>query len=256
MSNMVITITFDVDQTEGIRQGCAWPRQVTVNLDEALIASIRNRVEAQHRTEQLARENAEKAAEEERARQEREAREAAQREALRQWALAHGSELLRERIECGFDWRELAQNEYALAHAPKGHGLVQDTDESSPRKRPTLPELRELKNSKSRCNTAPSSTQIRNCIGTSNTDHTTRTGNTHLRNNTVPQVSACFSLQEVASPSKNDCGNTVELHDGLEHCPWCGENGGVLIGPLGFLRRFRCIYCGGQFSHQTKRRKT
>lgn len=34
----------------------------------------------------------------------------------------------------------------------------------------------------------------------------------------------------------------------LKHCPWCGADGGALLGPLGRLTWFRCIYCGGQFS--------
>jgi hypothetical protein len=35
------------------------------------------------------------------------------REELRQWALGHGSELLKARVEMGFDWEGLARNEYA-----------------------------------------------------------------------------------------------------------------------------------------------
>ena len=39
-------------------------------------------------------------------------------------------------------------------------------------------------------------------------------------------------------------------------CPWCHSKVGQesVLGVLGFLKWFRCRYCGGEFSRQTRRR--
>jgi hypothetical protein len=79
--------------------------------------------------------------------------------ALREWAVAHGSELLRARIEDGFEWKGLAEQEYSRA-AVDALGIdaeeVSDTpagflyEDSEERTTPTLAEIALLRRIRSK----------------------------------------------------------------------------------------------------------
>lgn len=69
--------------------------------------------------------------------------------ALRNWALAHGSELLRERIAGEFKWINLAQDEFVHAHTLPGFGPSLKVDKYEDRTSPTLEEIRALKDLRS-----------------------------------------------------------------------------------------------------------
>lgn len=71
---------------------------------------------------------------------------------LREWALQHGSETLRLRIELGVgEWEKLARQEYVDAHLPTAGGVQLtrqcwiDTPRGTERRTPTAEELRALK---------------------------------------------------------------------------------------------------------------
>lgn len=78
---------------------------------------------------------------------------------LRAWALAHGSELLHERVAGGFEWVGLAEKEYAEelyrainlpfepADSPDGYELGDTVDRTTP----TLEEIQVLKATRERC---------------------------------------------------------------------------------------------------------
>jgi hypothetical protein len=77
-------------------------------------------------------------------------RKAQAEERLREWALEHGSELVKARLEDGYQWTGLARREYAasvveqvrcgLADAPEFKGEAED------REAPTLAEIQALRN--------------------------------------------------------------------------------------------------------------
>lgn len=77
---------------------------------EERLGDVMAALKAEYARRKAAREAAEKADAEAKA-----AAEAAGRELLRAWALAHGSDLLRARLEEGMSWRKLAREEFARA---------------------------------------------------------------------------------------------------------------------------------------------
>jgi hypothetical protein len=71
----------------------------------------------------------------------KEAERHAAEERLKSWALAHGSELLRERIAGGYKWISLAHDEFFNAHLPTGYGEEFEVDHCEDRTCPTLAEI-------------------------------------------------------------------------------------------------------------------
>ena len=81
-----------------------------------------------------------------------------QSETLRRWALEHGSETLRLRIEMRVgDWESLADSEYTEAYAPNYGGQKftraawTESGDTVPRKKPIVAELRALKAMREAC---------------------------------------------------------------------------------------------------------
>lgn len=65
--------------------------------------------------------------------------------ALRDWALEHGSDLLRERIAGEYKWIGLAEEEFVALHTPEGYAAPIEVDHCSDRTAPTLAEIHALK---------------------------------------------------------------------------------------------------------------
>lgn len=81
---------------------------------------------------------------------------------LREWSLAHGSELLRARITDGFEWLALAQQEYVDSAVkgidlPKAPSEAGDADkvESKDREHPSLAEILLLRDLRAKWESAP-----------------------------------------------------------------------------------------------------
>lgn len=83
---------------------------------------------------------------------ERDAARAAERrkieDTMREWAARHGSELLRARIEGGFEWLPLAENEWFDANTPSGYIQDDAIDDLKPRTTPDLDEIQALRAAK------------------------------------------------------------------------------------------------------------
>lgn len=125
---------------------------------------------------EIERKRAEQAAKH--AREEAEAK--AGRERLRTWALEHGSETLRLRIELeAGEWEDLARDEYADAHAPRYGDAIfsrqtwQDSGRDREREKPSAAELRALKAMRE-CSRTPGSLirdpRLRWCVVDADTD--------------------------------------------------------------------------------------
>lgn len=81
---------------------------------------------------------------------EKQAAHEAVKEELRQWAIKNGSELLKLRIEEGFNWFDLAHEEWFLTHTPEGWEPQDnyETDECWDYNNPTLEHIQALRDAR------------------------------------------------------------------------------------------------------------